>query len=69
MTTYRTIQGDMWDGIAYNVLGNTKYTDILIRANREHINTFFFPAGVELTIPDVEEPIFDKLPPWKVIPG
>lgn len=69
MTTYRTIQGDMWDSIAYRTLGSTKHTDLLIRANRQHISTFFFPAGVELIIPDVEEPIFDKLPPWKVIPG
>lgn len=69
MTTYRTKQGDMWDSIAFEVMGGCGYTDLLIRANRQHINTFFFPAGVVLTVPDVDEPVYDNLPPWKVIPG
>ena len=69
MTTYRTVQGDMWDSIAYRVMGSVKYTDLLILANRQHINTFVFPAGVELAVPDIDEPTYDNLPPWKVVPG
>ena len=29
--TYRTIQGDMWDKIAYEQMGSVLYTDQLIK--------------------------------------
>ena len=29
--TYTTVQGDMWDSIAYKQLGSTSYTDQLDR--------------------------------------
>lgn len=65
MSTYKTVQGDTWDLIAYKKLGSTSYTDQLIRANPEHINVFQFPAGVTLTLPEIEEDANDLLPPWK----
>ena len=64
--TYVTIDGDMWDAIAYKTLGSCNYTEALINANREHIETFIFPAGVELVIPDIEEEQkVVNLPPWR----
>ena len=30
MRTYTTVQGDMWDSIAFTQLGDTAYTDRLI---------------------------------------
>lgn len=68
--TYTTIQGDMWDGIAYKELGSTDLTDALMMANRQHLGTYLFPAGVVLTIPDIEElPDASSLPPWKQVVG
>lgn len=66
---YRTVQGDMWDAIAYRVMGSTDYTGALMAANRAHVGTYIFPAGVELTIPDVATVTSDDLPPWKQAMG
>ena len=34
MRTYTTVQGDMWDSIAYTQLGSVDYTDKLIEIGR-----------------------------------
>ena len=31
--TYTTVQGDMWDSIAYKQLGSTSHTDKLLNSN------------------------------------
>ena len=57
---YTTISGDTWDMIAKKVYGSEYHADILMEANREHIGTFSFNAGVVLkTVRD------GLLPPWK----
>ncbi|WP_409176664.1 tail protein X [Brevibacillus fortis] len=63
--TYTTIQGDMWDTIAYRVFGNEYLMTELIDANPSHRNIVLFPAGVVLTIPEIADPEPDNLPPWK----
>ena len=63
--TYTTISGDMWDKIAYEQMGSVLHTDRLIRANAEYAELFVFPAGVVLTIPEVEDEVNMELPPWK----
>lgn len=64
--TYTTIAGDMWDLIAYKTLGDCKYVETLINANREYLDTFIFDAGIELEIPDVTtEQKAVNLPPWR----
>ena len=65
MKTYTTVQGDMWDSIAYTQMGSVLYTDQLMWANREYLNYFIFPAGIVITIPDVTVPVESTLPPWK----
>ena len=65
MATYTTKSGDMWDLIAYKQLGNTSYTDLPINAILEHKGTYLFPSGVVLTLPEIEKPINNLLPPWK----
>lgn len=65
LNTYTTISGDTWDTVAYKVLGNEMYMDILIKANLEHKDTFIFPAGVTLTLPEIELEVSESLPPWK----
>ncbi len=63
--TYTTISGDMWDKIAYNEMGSVLYTDKLMKANAKYAETYVFPAGVVLTIPEVENEEDLELPPWK----
>ncbi|RNB72179.1 tail protein X [Brevibacillus panacihumi] len=66
MRTYTTIQGDMWDLIAYKMLGSEYYMTDLIDANPDHRDTVIFPANVELIIPDVDTvQTPNTLPPWK----
>lgn len=68
--TYTTKQGDMWDSIAFNELGSTRYTDILMRSNMKYHTAYIFSAGIELTIPDVSDTFTnDDMPPWKKVSG
>lgn len=64
--TYTTKDGDLWDLIAYQQLGSERYVERLINANRQHVSTVIFRAGVELTLPDIEqEQRVSRLPPWR----
>jgi phage tail protein X len=66
-STYRTVQGDTWDIISKKQYGSENYVDALIAANWAQRLKVFFPAGIELTIPEitVEEQASQNLPPWK----
>lgn len=63
--SYKTISGDTWDLIAFKTLGNEMYTALLMESNIKYRNTVIFPAGVVLTIPEIETPAASGLPPWK----
>ncbi|MDE7064035.1 MAG: tail protein X [Desulfovibrionaceae bacterium] len=67
MTAYTTIQGDTWDGIAFRLWGREHLMSALLRANPDHADVLIFPAGIILTVPDVNpeatQPI-TELPPW-----
>lgn len=65
MADYTTKSGDMWDVIAYEQLGSTAYTNLLIRANLEYREIYIFPSGIVLTLPEIEAPVDSRLPPWK----
>lgn len=65
--TYTTVQGDMWDSVAYYQLGNTAYTDRLMNLNQQYREYYTFPAGIVLTLPEPEEDIGQTLPPWKQV--
>lgn len=69
MKTYTTVQGDMWDSIAYLQMGSVELTDKLMWANQQFLDFFIFPAGIVLTIPDAEVPADNTLPPWKQVAG
>ncbi len=62
---YTTISGDMWDGIAFKILGDEKYMDKLIKINLKHKDIIVFSAGIILDIPEKENEISEQLPPWK----
>lgn len=63
--TYTTVSGDTWDIVAYKACGNEMYMDTLIKANIEYKDTYIFPAGVVLTLPEIELTVSESLPPWK----
>ena len=65
MKTYTTIQGDMWDKIAYTQLGDTAHTDKLMNANLRYREYYTFPAGIVLVLPEIPKSTSDTLPPWK----
>lgn len=62
---YTTVQGDMWDAIAHAQLGDAAHTDKLINANLQYREYYTFPAGIVLTLPEVQESAVGALPPWK----
>lgn len=67
--TYTTIQGDMWDSIAFSQLGSEAYTDRLMNLNPQYLGYYTFPAGIVLKLPDPAEDVGDALPPWKQVIG
>lgn len=67
MMTYTTVQGDMWDAIAYTQLGSCAYTDRLMNANQHYHDVYIFSAGVELVLPDISQAPVSTLPPWKQV--
>lgn len=67
MKTYTTVQGDMWDSIAFAQLGDVAHTDKLINANQKYRNYYRFPAGIVLTLPEIPRQISNALPPWKKV--
>ena len=69
--TYTAVQGDMWDSIAYSKMGSVTYTDKLMRANQEYAGYYILPAGITLTLPDVDTSADDMsaLPPWRKVSG
>lgn len=63
--TYTTVSGDTWDIVAYKAYDNEMYMDTLIKANIEYKDTYIFPAGVVLTLPEIELTVSESMPPWK----
>lgn len=61
--TYRTIENDTWDLVAFKLFGDSKYTYHLFKINPDFTKVVFFPAGVILKIPDIKESEGD-VPPW-----
>ena len=46
MKQYRTVQGDMWDGIAFKVYGSEAYMNVLLEANQEYAHYVILPANL-----------------------
>lgn len=69
MATYKTVQGDMWDSIAYSQLGSTSHTPALMALNAECLKYYTFPSGITLRLPTVDENDALAVPPWKQVSG
>lgn len=67
--TYTTVQGDMWDSIAFAQMGDVAYTNDLMRLNQQYLDCYVFPAGVVLVLPEPVENVSGNLPPWKQVVG
>ena len=65
MITYKTIQGDTWDGIAYKLYSDEGYMKQLIEANLDYADMLIFPAGVELLCPDLIYETDSGVPFWR----
>jgi len=62
MRVYTTIQGQTWDQIAYEIYGNEYMCDKIMDLNRDKLDTFIFPAGVKLLLPDDENAVNRSVP-------
>ena len=49
--TYRTVQGDTFDSVAYRLWGEPRLAHLLMRANPSFMDVVIFSGGVELTVP------------------
>ncbi|MCX4265364.1 MAG: tail protein X, partial [Firmicutes bacterium] len=54
MKTYKTVQGDMWDSIAYQQLGSEIYAEQLMQVNQQYREIYIFPANMVLQLPEIE---------------
>lgn len=65
MKTYKTVQGDTWDLIAFKMYGNEVKMKELINANLPHINTSIFKANISINVPEITVGTNNSdLPPW-----
>lgn len=62
---YTTIQGDMWDMIAFKVYGNEYYMTELLHANQKYNDIVVFPAGISIICPEIDTATKKLIPPWK----
>ena len=62
---YITVQGDMWDSIAYQFYGDVKYIGLLLQNNIDLLEIYVFSAGTKVFIPEIPEEYDEDLPEWR----
>lgn len=63
--TYRTIQRDAFDAIAYRKWQDSHLGCKIMAENVEYMDVLFFDPGVELKLPEIsQKKKTGKLPPW-----
>lgn len=65
MQTYTTKSGDVWDKIAFDTMGSSQHTPLLMQKNSKYIHISVFPKGIELQIPDVPAADTMTAAPWR----
>lgn len=65
MPSYRTVQGDTWDSIAFKVYGDEMKMDRLIGANTEYLEMVIFPANIMLNVPELTTSTNISFPVWR----
>lgn len=66
---YKTKSGDTWDTIAKTIYDNEYFAGDLMAVNPEHIGTFIFSEGIEITAYDAVDETDGSMPPWKFEAG
>lgn len=65
-STYITIAGDTFDGLALRFYNNEKLASTIIQANPNYCDTLIFEAGISLSIPAAATVVMpETLPPWR----
>jgi hypothetical protein len=62
---YKTKQGDMLDGISYDLYHDEKYMQQIIEKNIQYVGIWSFFSGVDLEVSDTIEEMEPNLPPWR----
>lgn len=64
---YETVEGDTFDGIAFEFYTDEKLAHVIIEANPAYADVLIFDAGIELNIPVIEEDedTPGTAPPWR----
>ena len=62
---YITVQGDMWDSIAYQFYGDVKYIGLLLQNNLDLLEIYVFSAGTKVFIPEIPEEYDEDIPEWR----
>mgnify|MGYP001036940113 FL=1 len=63
---YTTVQGDMWDSIAYQFYGDVKYIGLLLQSNTDLLEIYVFSAGTKVYIPKLPEEDETDVPEWRL---
>lgn len=63
---YTTVQGDMWDYIAWKFYGNEEYVSLLFAANPSLLEIAVFSSGTLVYIPELPEETDEDVPEWRV---
>ena len=63
---YTTVQGDMWDSIAYKFYGDEKYIDLLFQNNPDLLDIYVFSSGTNVYIPELPEETNSDEPEWRL---
>ncbi|MBG9479370.1 tail protein X [Lysinibacillus sphaericus] len=64
MSSYTTIQGDMWDLIAYKLWGSEYLLPFLFEANPQYKDILIFEGGLLLKVPEVLVEDVTERPEW-----
>lgn len=66
-TTYKTVEGDRWDTIAFKAYGDATQYSKIIEANPFIPKGVVLPSGLTLYVPVEDRPSVNTslLPPWK----
>lgn len=65
MSNYITSSGDMWDLIAYKILGSEYLLPLLLEMNQKYRDVYVFEGGIEIVVPQNIEASFEAdRPDW-----
>lgn len=56
----------MWDSIAYQFYGDTKYIGLLFENNQDLLDIFVFSAGTNVYIPELPDEEDEDIPEWRL---